>query len=77
MSPALEGGFLTNGPPGKSLLLVAKTLFPIRLHLGLLGGFEYILLKDTDQPPVAVPVFFRTVRVHGREAQRVGAYVYR
>ena len=71
MSPALEGGFLTTGPLGKNLLRVAKTLFPIRSHLGLLGGFEYILLKDTDQPPVAVPVFY------GREANREGAYVYR
>ena len=77
MSPALAGGFLTAGPPGKSLLLVAKTLFPVRSHSGLLGGFGCILLKDTDQPPVAVPVFFRTVRVHRREAHREGICVYK
>ena len=77
MSPALAAGFFTAGPPGKSLLLAAKTVFPVRSHSGLLGGFGCILLKDTGQPPMAVPVFFRTVRAHGREAHREGTYVYR
>ena len=52
LSPALEGGFLTPGPPGKSHRTVFKFSFPqpCNLHMCLKGG-----LKEAGWPPHPAP----------------------
>ena len=57
MLPALEGGFFTTGPPGKSLKYIFKNIFHIFLYLvgSLLFLCQSVILSIMDSGVLKYP----------------------